>query len=186
MTTFSISALCDQVKALGRAALFYSDWWDETGDLTLTYLGDTEGEVTVEGTEVMSMLTAPEQSGEVPLEVHVTNPALEVSLPLYVADPDLLDVLSPVGSRHMGNDRQVEATYYTLALIPERLLVQSGQRQDLVYESAGSWTLGGVALTAAKVAILDQAFSRLRFWMMILESGPQRLRVFLLWEIQIS
>jgi hypothetical protein len=146
--------LAEVLRTYGRGVVFRGPRWDpETGNpIVLSHLGDTEGDMTFTPNAEVAALTLPELTGPAQHEGTYTgeNPTLE--LPLFVADPSLLPILSPKGSAHAGRSGRTAVAEHTLVIFPEALFGES--RAQLVH-NAGAWTLGGEALTPAQLAILD-------------------------------
>src|SRR5690606_24372402 len=128
MPSFQLSDLTSLFRAIGRASVFYSPGmfqFSPSGtNLTLTYLGDTEGPIEpVANTEYMD-LTLPELTGPAIHQRYVTGESPQVQMSLLVADPDVLDILSPVGSASGGYWRRRKVTEYTLVIFPEDLFLE--------------------------------------------------------------
>ena len=163
-STYTLLDLTAQVRAIGRASVFYGvgkyTYAAAPGGaaLTLTHLGDTEGDIEIAANEEYSDLTLPELTGPAIHERYVTGENPQVTLPMYVADADLRAILSPDGTAHGGNWRQRAVTEYTLVIIPEEVFIEANTSANLVYTNTagvGAWTVGGDAATAAQLALLD-------------------------------
>lgn len=170
MATYNLLDLSAQVRAIGRAAVFYGTGpyayvASPTGaDLTLTHLGDTEGEITIETNEEYSDLTLPELTGAAIHKRYIAGENPRVTIPIYAADAALRAILSPTGSASGGYMRRRAVTQRVLALIPEEVFIEANAQASLVAtNTAGTmaWTVGGDAATAAQLALLDQAIF---FW----------------------
>lgn len=164
MATYQL--LTTALRAIGRAAVFYAEApygyvASPTGaDLTLIHLGDTEGEITIEANEEYSGLTLPELTGAALHNRYLAGENPVVSIPLYVADPALLAILSPVGVASAGFRRRRSVTERALVLIPEEVFIESNAEASLVLTNTagtGAWTVGGDAATAAQLSLLDQS-----------------------------
>jgi len=146
----------DVLRTYGRGVVFYSPRWDpETGaPLALTHLGDTEGDIAFNPNAEVTGMTTPEVTGPAIHEADFTgeNPVLE--FPLFLADPALMAIVSPKGSAHGGRNGRTKPTEYTLVVLPEALF---GEDRAALAFAAGAWTLDGVPLTAAQLALLDTA-----------------------------
>lgn len=155
-SNFTLQDLADILRSFGRGVVFRSARWDpELGNpLALTHLGDTEGDIVFNPNAEVVGLTLPEVTGPAMHEGDYTgeNPSLE--LPIFLADPALLPTLSPKGSAHAGRSSRSQVAEHTLAIFPESLF---GENREALLCTAGAWTLGGVALTPAQLAILDNA-----------------------------
>lgn len=170
MATYSLLDLQSQVRAIGRAAVFYGTGpyayvASPTGaDLSLTHLGDTEGEITIEWGEEYTGMTTPELTGGALHNRYVAGENPRVTIPLYVADPDLLAIISPTGSASGGYQRRRAVTNRVLVLIPEEVFIESNAQVDLVAtNTAGTmaWTIGGDAATPTQLDLLRQS---IWFW----------------------
>lgn len=163
MPNYSLLDLTAQVRSIGRASVFYGSgaFAGSGNDLTLTHLGDTEGEISVEPNDEYSELTLPELTGPAPHEKYVAGGAPQVTIPLYTASPSVRAILSPTGSASGGYQRRRAVTEYTLVLIPEDLFIEADAQVAVGYTTAGGWTVGGDAATTAQLALLDQA---IWFW----------------------
>lgn len=175
--------LGDVLRSLGRGIIFYAPgnvnfrgWVPGSGPMVLTHLGDTEGDITIAtNAEVVSM-TLPEVTGPGRHNAIFTGENPSVSFPLFLADPALQDVITPTGSRHGGNSFRRQAKEYTLAIFPEALFLEEQddgtfERKTLGYTVGGGWTLGGMALTAEQVALLDTS---VWLWRGFFEKPPRR------------
>lgn len=170
MASYSLLDLTAQVRAIGRASVFYGTGpygyvASPTGaDLTLTHLGDTEGEITVEFNEEYTGMTLPELTGGALHNRYVSGENPRVTIPLYVADPDVRAILSPTGSASGGYQRRRAVTNYVLVLIPEEVFIESNAQVALeATNTAGTmaWTVGGDAATPRQLELLDQS---IWFW----------------------
>lgn len=161
--SMSLLDLTAQVRTIGRATIMYVSKWDGTTDLpdTLTMLGDTEGEVTVEYNDEYSDLTLPELTGPAIHERYLSGANPVISLPLYLADPSLRAIIEPTSGGSGGYQRRRAVTEYTLVLFPEDLFIESNAQVEVDFTTAGKWTVGGDAATAAQNALIDQS---LWFW----------------------
>lgn len=150
------------VFSIGKGAVFYADAWDFDSNLytSLDFLGFTEGPVSVEMNETFNELTLPEYTGDAPHKRFVQGEAPVATIPLFTADPALRAILSPTGGASGGRRRQQPVKEYTLVVLPEELFLDPATdfQEDLVLAANGtSWTLGGVALSAEKDRLLNQA-----------------------------
>lgn len=161
--SISLLDLTAQTRTIGRASIFYGTKWIGTPDLidNLTHLGDTEGEVTVEQNEQYSGLTLPELTGPAIHERYFEGPNPVLSIPLYLADPAVRAIVTPAGSGSAGYQRRQPVDEYTLVVIPEQTFIESNVQVAIDYTTAGGWTVGGDAATAAQLALIDQS---LWFW----------------------
>lgn len=158
MSTYSLLDLTAQVRAIGRASIFYGTGaFAGTGnDLALTQLGDTEGEIGIEANEEFSDLTLPELTGAAIHERYSSGLNPLVTIPIYAADAALRAILSSTGSGSGGYQRRRAVTEYSLAIFPEQLFIDDANAQvDLSYTTAGGWQKDGSALTTDEEALLD-------------------------------
>ena len=164
---YTLLNLDDVLRAIGRGVIFFATateaaadrdpiLWDMTGELHLKHLGDTEGDISLIPNGTVANLTLPEISGGAPLEATHLGEAPALEFPLFLADPDLLPIISPRGSAHAGYQRVCDVTDITLVLFPEQLFREADcSFEDLEYTTAGGWKVGGVALTAAQQTMLE-------------------------------
>lgn len=157
MASYSLLDLTAQTRAIGRGAVFYGTgaFAGSGNDLTLTHLGDTEGEIGIESNEGYSDLQYPELTGEAIHERYIEGESPVVTIPLYVADASLRAIVSPTGSASGGYWRRRAVTEYTLAIFPEELFIEDNAQVAVAYTTAGGWTVGGDAATAAQEALID-------------------------------
>jgi len=163
MPNFNLLDLTAQVRAIGRASVFYASgaFAGSGNDLALTHLGDTEGEISIESNDEYSELTLPELTGPAPHQKYVAGGAPQVTIPIYAAAPSLRAILSPTGSASGGYQRRRAVTELTLVLFPEDVFIEANVGVTLGYTTAGGWTVGGDAATTAQLAQLDLA---IWFW----------------------
>ncbi len=145
-------------RRIGRGVVLYANRWDRDVPLALTHLGDTEGDISIATNPEISALTLPELSGPAAHEADYSGENPVVEIPLYLADPDLLRIVSPTGGNSAGATRRRQVQEYTLAIIPEALFLKTNtegapERKQLSF-AAGEWTLDAVPLTAEQVELL--------------------------------
>lgn len=146
--------------------------WDGTSALILEHLTDTEGDLTFNPNGTNADLTLPEISGDAVYESTYVGEAPTLELPLFLADPDLLTIISPVDDAGGGHVRVRDVSERTVVIFPEALFRTSdGSYATLAYTTAGGWTLDGVALDAAHQTLLGHA---IWFWRCYFER-PQRM-----------
>ena len=173
---YAMQNLNTTLRSIGRGVVFYAPKWvPSAGPLELTHLGDTEGDIALNPNAEVSMLTTPELSGPAPIEADYTGEAPQLEIPLYLADPALLSIVSPGGSAHAGSTVRRAAAEYTLVVFPENLLLGLNDELVLVRKtlsySGGVWTLGGEALTEEQEAILESA---VWCWRCVFNRPPRR------------
>lgn len=151
------------LRSLGRAFVCRADGWTpELGvALELEHLGDTEGDVTIAHNAEVAGLTLPELTGPAFHEADFTGENPVVEMPLYLTSPALRATVSPSGLASGGLSARVPPIEHTLVIFPEGLILERDaqkkpHRYPLDY-TAGNWTLNGVALTAAQLALLDMS-----------------------------
>ena len=157
------------LRKIGRGVIFYAHdgtvdqvpvRWDGTSTLNLAHLGDTEGDMKVTPNGGVAPLTLPEISGDAVYEADYLgeNPVIEA--PLFVADPDLLDILSPTGETGAGRERVEPVDERTIVIFPERAFKKPAVRGFgvLTYVTGGTFLLDGVALDAAHLTLLSHTF----------------------------
>lgn len=162
---YSLLNLESVLRAKGRGVVFYAvdalgepEAWDGTTELLLDHLGDTEGDITVTANSTVANLTLPEIAGDAVFEAVATGEAPTLEFPLFLADPDLLPVVSPRNTASAGHIRVCDVAERTLVVFPEKLFSDADcSYDDLSYTLAGGWKVGGVALTAAQLTYLEMA-----------------------------
>lgn len=162
--------LNEVLRTYGRGVVFRGVRWDpgEGSPIVLAHLGDTEGDIAFTPNSEVAGFTLPELTGPAMHEGTYTgeNPTLE--LPLFLADPALLPTVSPKGSAHAGRSARTAVAEHVLVIFPEALF---GESRAQLTVTAGAWTLGGVPLTAAQLALLDTA---LWLWRGFFNRPPRR------------
>lgn len=166
-STATIGDLEATIRHIGRGAVFYSvGAFPGTGtDLTLIYLGDTEGEITVEENPTYAELMTPELTGEIPRTKYLEGIKPVITIPLLGGDPALDAVVHPVGvasgSQGGGNERHQLVTEYVLVIFPEEVFIENNAQAVVEYTTAGDWTVGGDIASAGQLALLDKSIF---FW----------------------
>lgn len=186
MPSYSLQDLNSIVRSWGRGVVFYSvdqqggttpTLWDPTGPLYLRHLGDTEGDLVINTNPEMASLTTPELTGPAPHEVDYTGEAPQIEVPLYLADPALEAIVSPIGQASAGRSRRSAPREYSLVILPEALFLTTGVSGAVsaatLAVTAGVFTLGGQALTAAQTALLGFGFWA---WRVVPTRPPKRFR----------
>lgn len=166
---YSLLNLETLLRKIGRGVIMYAHdggsgavgdptRWDAASALELAHLGDTEGDIAFEPNGNVATLTLPELSGDAIHEAtHVgENPQLQI--PLFLADPDLLPIVSPTGAAGAGYTRVRDVSERTLVVFPEALFRKAdGTFADLTYTTAGGWLLDGGALTSDQETLLEMS-----------------------------
>lgn len=157
--SLDLSAL---LRSFGRGIIMYADKWDGVTPLNLTHLADTEGDIVVNTNGETAALTLPELTGPAAHEMDFTgeNPVIEV--PIFLADPALHAIISPMGSSSGGRSRRGRMKEYTFAIFPEELFVGEDENNLPVRRAlefgGGVWNIDGQPLTAAEEELLGNAF----------------------------
>lgn len=159
MSSYSLTDLTAAVRAIGRGAVFYGTgaFAGSGNDLSLTHLGDTEGMIEPNVEYALSQLTAPELHGDAPIEVTAAGPAFDLSFDLWAAAKATQDIIQPVAGAPGGTNRPRSVTEYTLAVFPEALFIEDNVEVAVAYTTAGGWTVGGDAASAAQLALIDNS-----------------------------
>jgi hypothetical protein len=168
--------LTEHLRTIGRASVFYAPKWDGTTSLpaALTHLGDTEGDISLALNEEYSDLRLPELTGPAVHKRYLKGLDPVLSIPLYLADPSLRDILSPIGTGSAGRQRQRKPTEYTLWIVPEELFIDAdGEQVAVDYTTAGGWTVDGVAATEEQEDFIAQS---IWFWRGHFEFAPIAFR----------
>ncbi len=175
-STATIGDLEATIRHIGRASVFYMvGAFAGTGtDLVLVYLGDTEGEVTVEENPEFASLMTPELTGPIPRTTHLEGIAPIVTIPLVLADPALGLIVNPTGvvtgSQGGGYERHQPVTEYALVLFPSEVFIEANAPVAVSYTTSGDWQVGVDVATAGQLALLDKSIF---FWRGHFQS-PQR------------
>lgn len=151
------------IASYGRGVVFYADKWDRNGVLNMQQLGITEGDIVINTNPETANLTIPELTGPAAHEMDYLGENPQVEIPLYLADPALIAVISPSGSAHAGRSRRGSVKEYTLAVFPEALFLQAdveGIVDDYIvaYDANGDWTFNNIALTPEREELLAASF----------------------------
>lgn len=155
----TLKNLEDVLRAIGRGVVCYATRWDFDSTLALAHLGDTEGVIEPRIEAAHSALTLPEQTGPAEHERYFDGAQIGYTIPLFLADPALQAVVSPIGASGIGHSRQRQVTEYTLAIFPEQLFRKPGTNDfaALTYTTAAGWQVDGVDLTEAQEELLGMS-----------------------------
>jgi hypothetical protein len=174
-TTLDLAA---QLRSFGRGVIMYADKWDLVTPLRLTHLADTEGDIVVNTNGETASLTLPELTGPAAHETDFVgeNPVIEV--PVFLADPALHAIISPMGSSSGGRSRRGRVKEYTIAIFPEALFIGEDPVTNLPIRRAlefggGVWNIDGNPLTAEEEELLGNAFW---LWRASFTRPPRRFR----------
>jgi len=179
MQNFTLADVSAIIASYGRGVVFFAHKWTPAdGALITTQLGVTEGDITITPNAATAGLTIPELTGPIPHEMDYLgeNPVIEI--PLYLADPSLIAVVSPSGSAHAGRSRRGPVKEYTLAIFPEALFLQDDSEgivhdYSIGYDGAGGWTFNGIALDTDRQRLLDAS---LWLWRVVFNRPTRRFR----------
>ncbi len=155
------------IRHIGRGSVFYSvgAYAGSGTDLTIVYLGDTEGEITVEENPEFASLTTPELTGPVARQKYLEGIAPVITIPLLGGDPALDLIVNPVpaasGSGGGGFERHQAVTEYGLVIFPEEVFIVDRAVKVVTYSQADDWEVDGTTASAAQLALLDKSIF---FW----------------------
>lgn len=177
MPNYNLLDLTTILRRIGRGVVFRANRWDRNGALALTHLGDTEGDISIATNAEVAALTLPELSGPAPHEADYTGENPVVEIPLYLADPALLAIVSPIGSNSAGATRRRAVVEHTLVVFPEALFLvnnESGapERKQLAF-AGGDWTLDGDPLSADQIELLGLS---VWFWRGYFNRAPRSFK----------
>lgn len=149
---------------VGKAAVFVAlEAWDFASNLDeqLVLLGYTEGDVVAPVNQVVNKAILPEYTGsELAHEAQLVGPpSTQITMPMYAADPDLLEIVSPSGTRSGGFQRPLPVQERTLVIFPELLFVSGDAQQQtpgVLTPTGAGWTLDGAALTPTQLDLLNK------------------------------
>lgn len=177
MPNYNLMDLTTIRRRMGRGVVMYANRWDRNGALALTHLGDTEGDIAIATNPEVAALTTPELTGPAAHEADYTGENPMVEIPLYLADPTLLAIVSPTGANSAGATRRRAVQEYTLVILPEALFLvnnESGapERKQLAF-TGGVWTLDGQPLSAEQEELLGLS---MWFWRGYFNRPPRSFR----------
>ena len=173
--SLSLLDLSAVVRSWGRGVVFRSPLWSPGSPITLTHLGDTEGDINIATNPELAALTTPELTGPAAHEMDFTGEAPTIEIPLYLTSPELIALCSPTGLASGGRSRRSAPAEHTIVIFPEGMFLKAdneGVVQDYaVTYVAGDWKLNGVAFTAAQTALLGASFWA---WRCVFPTPPRR------------
>lgn len=179
MPNLTLAAVAGLITTYGRGIVFRSSKWiPNDGALALTQLGITEGDISVNPNAATAKLTIPELTGPAAHETDYLGEDPTGEIPLYLADPSLIAVVSPSGSAHAGRSRRGPVAEHTLLVLPEALFLEAGAGGivddfDVSWDESGNWTFNGDALTAERQRLLDAS---MWLWRVVFNRPPRRFR----------
>ena len=150
-------------KDIGRSRIFYAvttsggsvpTVWDGASELYLKWLCDTEGDLVQAPNETINRLI-PTELTAAPIKAYASGEAPVITIPAYLADPDLRAIMSPTNNASGGTSAQRPVAERTLAIFVEELFFNSttGEHDLTLDSNGGSWLLGGVAMTGRKAEL---------------------------------
>lgn len=169
MATYTWVDFTTALLRIGRAEVLVGDpLADESADLELSHVGVTEEPIQAEPNDEYNTLTLPEHTGPAPIQRYYMGEAPILTFNLIAADQASFDLMSPSGHRGAGYQAPIAVVEKTLALIPTDAIMENNIRATLAYTTAGGWTVGGDAATAAQLALIDVS---MWFWRVHFKRG---------------
>lgn len=165
-TLLNLEAL---LRKIGRGSVWYAHdgtgptdigdpiRWDRDTELQLAQISDTEGDIVFNPNAEIAQLTLPETRGAAIFEATAVGGAPELQVPLFMADADLLALLSETGQASMGHSRVRDIEGFTVVVFPERLFRKADNTYATLSVSGGAFLLDGVALDAAHTSLLGHS-----------------------------
>lgn len=158
---YTLSALDTTALSIGKGSIFRAAEFTGAADLTLTHLGDTQGDITFNAAEKIGGLKLPEWYGDAYVRSHVIGAEPVLTAPLFLATPALRNTVSPTGDGLIANGGRRTIVRHTLVVFPQALFwnaTDSDYSATLRYTSALGWqkVIGGTpaALTADETRLL--------------------------------
>lgn len=158
------------LRKIGRGVVFYAHdgsgpgdigsplRWTTLTNLQLAHLGDTEGDISFAVNGEVATLTLPEIAGQAIFDATHVGERPQLTIPLALADPNLLPIVSPTGQIGAGHIRVRDVAERSLVVFPEDLFRAVDEAYfDLSYTLAGGWKLNGQDFTAAQTAVLGMS-----------------------------
>jgi len=155
------------LRKIGRGVVFYAHdgtgpgdigsptRWTTLTNLQLAQLGDTEGDIVLAVNGEVATLTLPEIAGQSIFEATHTGERPQLTIPLALADPNLLPIVSPTGLTGAGHIRVRDVAERTIVVFPEDVFRAADEvYYDLSYTLAGGWRLNGQPFVASQTAAL--------------------------------
>lgn len=139
---YTLAQLNEDALAIGKGVILYALEWDGVADLTLTHLGDTEGDITFNSGEKLSGLKVRERYGDAYVRAYVAGADPVLTAPLFLADPTLRSLISPSGDGVIGTDARRPVVRYTLVVFPQFLFYndETGKNDAKIrYTTAAGW-----------------------------------------------
>lgn len=179
MSNFNLADVSALIASYGRGVVFYAPKWvPADGPLAMTQLGVTEGDITITPNGATAGLTLPELTGPAVHEMDYLGENPVVEIPLYLADPALIAIVSPSGSAHVGRSRRGPVKEYTLAIFPEALFLTDDaegivHEQTVAFDGTGVWKFNNVVLDAERQRLLDAS---VWLWRVVFNRPTRRFR----------
>lgn len=179
MSNLTLADVSRIIASYGRGVVFRAPKWvPADGVLTMTQLGVTEGDIVINPNAETAGLTIPELTGPAVHEMDYLgeNPVIEI--PLYLAEPELIAIVSPSGSAHAGRSRRGPVKEHTLAVFPEALFLADDAEgivddYTVAFDAAGVWTFNGLALDTERQRLLD---ATMWLWRVVFNRPTRRFR----------
>lgn len=158
-TLTPVNDLTTILRDIGRASVWYGTgaYAGSGTAVSMTQLGDTEGEISVDFDEKYSELTVPELTGDIPWQKYLESAKPTIKIPMALVSLASRAIVSPTGTAHGGFDRRQAVTEYYLALIPTAFYREGNADVAFAYTQAADWTVNGDTATAAQLAIMDKS-----------------------------
>ena len=163
MADFILKDLNEVARSLGRAVMFGASdggatpayaYWDETADLQLDHLADTEGDIAVNPNDAYSHLMVPELTGPAKHVSYVDGEDPTIEVPVWLADPLLRAIVAPTANASGGYQRRRPVRYHTLVFFPEQMFYDTPDDafRTIRYTTADGWEISDGAPTPAFAA----------------------------------
>lgn len=167
-TTIDFGGIVEQFP--GRGVVLGGDYWDESGAISLTHRGETEGVIRLTPSSDLIHVRIPELTGQAPLRSWERNGEPTVTIPIFLADPEAHEWFTPTGVGSAGSSRPEPVLYRTLAIIPEDVLWDEATRSysTLTFDGV-EWTINATPPTERQQSLLDQT---LWLWKIFPERAP--------------
>jgi hypothetical protein len=178
-TSFNLADVSNVNASYGRGVVFYADKFIMGASaLVMSQLGVTEGDIVITPNGATAGLTIPELTGPAKHEMDYLGEDPVVEIPLYLADPALIAIVSPSGSAHAGRSRRGPVKEYTLAVFPEALFLEADSegivsQRTVAFDGSGTWTFNGLPLTSKQQEYLDASFW---LWRVVFNRPTRRFR----------
>lgn len=180
MSDLNLLSVAALIATYGRGVVFRSNKWvPNDGPLVLTQLGVTEGDIVVNPNSSVAGMTFPELTGPAKHEMDYLGEDPTIEIPLYLADPALIAIVSPSGSAHAGRSRRGPVREHTIFVVPEALFLSANDEgivddtHTISFDGAGAWTVDGNPLTTEQERLLGASFW---LWRAVFNRPTRRFR----------